>query len=167
MKDVKMEPTPSEVYPDLPDVDVKIIDDLMYRHWNHWEDYSYSHIFVADYKNGSVGEGKDIMEGEPFDSPLSAYFDDAEISWSPDGNFIAYTCKKLKGVEYAVSTNSDIYLYNIQEGTTTNITEGMPGYEKYPVFSPNGQKIAFQSMSTPGYEADKDRLFVHNIKTGE
>ena len=167
MKDVKMEPTPSEVYPDLPDVDVKIIDDLMYRHWNHWEDYSYSHIFVADYKNGSVGEGKDIMEGEPFDSPLSAYFDDAEISWSPDGNFIAYTCKKLKGVEYAVSTNSDIYLYNIQEGTTTNITDGMPGYEKYPVFSPNGQKIAFQSMSTPGYEADKDRLFVHDIKTGE
>ena len=167
MKDVKMEPTPSEVYPDLPDVDVKIIDDLMYRHWNHWEDYSYSHIFVADYKNGAVGEGKDIMEGEPFDSPLSAYFDDAEISWSPDGNFIAYTCKKLKGVDYAVSTNSDIYLYNIQEGTTTNITEGMPGYEKYPVFSPNGQKIAFQSMATPGYEADKDRLFVHDLKNGE
>ena len=167
MKDVKMDPTPSEIYPDLPDVDVKIIDDLMYRHWNHWEDYSYSHIFVADYSSGSVGEGKDIMEGEPFDSPLSAYFDDSEVSWSPDGKFIAYTCKKLKGVAYARSTNSDIYLYSLIDGKTKNLTEGMLGYEKYPVFSPSSKKIAFQSMETPGYEADKDRLFILDLESGE
>lgn len=167
MKDVKLALAPSEIYPDLPDVDVKIIDDLMYRHWNHWEDYSYSHIFVADYSNGNLGEGKDIMEGEPYDSPLSAYFDDSEVSWSPDGKYIAYTCKKLNGVDYAVSTNSDIYLYNTEDGSTKNLTEGMPGYEKYPVFSPNSKKLAFQSMETPGYEADKDRLFVIDLNTSE
>ena len=167
LKDVKMDPTPQEIYPDLPDVNVRIIDDLMYRHWNHWEDYAYSHIFVADYNEGSVGEGKDILEGEPYDTPLSPYFDDSEICWSPDGNFIAYTCKKLKGVDYAVSTNSDIYLYSIKDESTINITEGMPGYDKYPVFSPDGNLIAFQSMATPGYEADKDRLFIHNLETGD
>jgi len=98
---------------------------------------------------------------------MSPYFDQSEISWSPDGKIIAYTCKKLTGKEYTLSTNSDIYLYNLELGETQNITEGMPGYDKYPVFSPDGKKIAFRSMETPGYESDKDRLFLYDLTTGE
>jgi len=167
IKNVKLEKTQNDLYPDLPLVNVRIINNLMYRHWNAWHDYAYSHIFVADYSDGNIQEGKDIMEGEIFDSPMSPYFDQSEISWSPDGEFIAYTCKKLTGKEYTLSTNSDIYLYNLESGETQNITEGMPGYDKYPVFSPNGKKIAFRSMETPGYESDKDRLFLYDLITGE
>lgn len=167
IKNVKLDKTPNDLYPDLPLVNVRIINNLMYRHWNAWHDYAYSHIFVADYSDGNIQEGKDIMEGETFDSPLSPYFDQSEISWSPDGKFIAYTCKKLTGKEYTLNTNSDIYLFNLESGETQNITEGMPGYDKYPVFSPDGKKIAFQSMETPGYESDKDRLFLYDLTTGE
>lgn len=166
-QDVKVDETPLEEYPDLPLANVRIIGDLMYRHWNDWHNYSYSHIFVAPVEEGKLGEAMDIMVGEAWDSPLSPYFDGAEISWTPDGNAIAYTCKKLKGKEYAVSTNSDIYLFDLGTGTTRNLTEGMPGYEKYPSFSGDGSKMAFMSMETPGYEADKERLFVMDMNTGE
>jgi len=166
-KDVQINPTSQEKYPDLPETNVYIVNDLMYRHWNHWEDGAYSHIFVADYTAGKLGDATDIMAGEPFDSPLSPYFDDAEITFSPDGNYIAYTCKKLTGAAYATSTNSDIYYYDIASGNTVNLTEGMPGYEKYPAFSPDGHWVAYQSMATPGYEADKDRLMIQDLNTGQ
>ncbi len=166
-KGVKTEKTPQEIYPDLPKTEVMIIDDLMYRHWNHFEDEYYSHIFVAAYGSEKITDGTDIMPGERWDAPLSPYFDQSEISWSPDGKILAYTCKKLHGRDYAVSTNSDIYLYDLEAGTTKNITEGNPGYDKYPRFSPDGKKIAWQSMKTPGYEADKDRLIVMDLETGE
>ncbi|NOZ45474.1 MAG: S9 family peptidase [Chlorobi bacterium] len=165
-KNVKLDKKPNEIYPDLPKVNVRIIDDLMYRHWNQWSDYAYSHIFVASYLNGQLIDDADIMKGEHWDSPLSPYFDAAEITWSPNGKYIAYTCKKLTGKDYAVSTNSDIYLYNVETGETDNITEGMLGYDKYPRFSPDSKKIAWQSMETPGYESDKDRLFVMDLATG-
>jgi Tol biopolymer transport system component len=163
IKDVKMDKTPQEIYPDLPLTNVRIIDDLMYRHWNAWSDYSYSHIFIAGLGSVPLKDGKDILSGEAFDSPLSPYFDQAEIRWSPDSKFIAYTCKKMKGRDYAVSTNSDVYLYNLETESTENLSQGMPGYDKYPVFSPDGSKIAWQSMSTPGYEADKQRLIVMDL----
>ena len=167
-RDVQVGKTVSDRYPDLPLANVHIAEDLMYRHWNHWEDYAYSHLFVAPYQTGAdVGEGTDIMEGEPYDTPLSPYFDDSEISWSPDGKMIAYTCKKLTGRAYALSTNSDIYLYDVENQSTRNLTEGMPGYDKYPVFSPDGKQLAFISMETPGYESDKERLMIMNLETGE
>lgn len=165
--DVKLDKTPADIYPDLPLAEVKMAEDLMYRHWNDWHDYKYSHIFVASFDDGTMGTPTDIMKDEPWDSPLSPYFDEREISWSADGKVIAYTCKKMKGKEYATSTNSDIYLYELAGGETTNITKGMPGYDKYPVFSPDGKWIAWQSMSTPGYEADKNRLFLMDLATGE
>ncbi len=165
--DVKLDKTPQEIYPDLPETNVRIIDDLMYRHWNAWHDYAYSHIFVADYGDGGLGQPLDIMEEEPWDAPLAPFHDPAEIAWSPDGKIIAYTCKKMKGREYALSTNSDVYLYDLTSGETKNITEGMPGYDKYPAFSEDGSKLAFQSMATPGYEADLIRLFVYDMATGE
>ena len=161
-KDVKLEKTPTDIYADLPLANVKIIDNLMYRHWNAWSDYSFSHIFVANYSS-NITEGKDILEGEQWDTPLSPYFEDKEIAWSPDGKFIAYTCKKMKGKEYAISTNSDIYLYNLETGKTENISEGMEGYDRFPVFSPDSKKIAWQSMKTAGCESDKDRLFVMDL----
>jgi len=165
--DVKLEKTPQEVYPDLPETNVRIIDDLMYRHWNAWHDYAYSHIFVAAYGESGPGEPLDIMEGELWDAPLAPYFDDAEITWSPDGKKIAYTCKRMKGREYAMSTNSDVYLYDLASGETKNLTQGMPGYDKYPSFSEDGSKLAFQSMATPGYEADQVRLFVIDLASGK
>ncbi|MCK4662132.1 MAG: S9 family peptidase [Bacteroidales bacterium] len=166
-KDVKLDKTPDEIHTDLPLVNVKIMDDLMYCHWNQWHDYKYSHVFIASYDNEKLNNHKDIMENERYDSPLSPYFDNTEISWSTDGKIIAYTCKKLTGKDYAVSTNSDIYLYYIESGKTENITDGMMGYDKYPVFSPDGKNIVFQSMETPAYEADKDRLMIYNIETKE
>ncbi|UCG27330.1 MAG: S9 family peptidase [Bacteroidales bacterium] len=165
-QDVKLDETPTEKFEDLPLVNVRIIDDLMYRHWNSWHDYAYSHIFVTGYDADTLVEGEDILFNEPYDTPLSPYFDPSEITWSPDSKKIAYTCKKLRGREYTISTNSDIYLYDIESGETRNLTEGMPGYDKYPVFSPDGKKIAYQSMETPGYEADKDRLFLYDIESG-
>jgi len=162
---VKLDQTANEKH-NLPNAKVRIIDDLMYRHWNTWSDYSYSHIFVASFNGSEVSGEKDIMKDQKFESPLSPYFDETEISWSPDGKYIAYTSKRLRGKEDAKSTNSDIYLYDISSGKEVNISENNRGYDRFPVFSPDGSKIAFQSMERDGYEADLDRLFVYDIKAG-
>ena len=165
-KRVKLDQTANEKH-QFPKAKVRIINDLMYRHWNYWSDYSYSHVFVASFKGNEVSEAKDIMEGERFESPTAPNFDEGEISWSPDGRFIAYTSKKLHGISDAKSTNSDIYLYDVKTSKEVNITDGNKGYDKYPVFSPDGSKIAYQSMERDGYEADLDRLFIYDIKEGK
>lgn len=157
----------SEIFPDLPDSKAMIYDDLMARHWDYWDDGSYLHLFIADLQNGKVAEGVDIMEGEPWDAPMAPYFDAAEIAWNNAGTQLAYTCKKMTGKQYALSTNSDIYLYDLASGKTTNITEGMMGYDKYPRFSPDDSMVAFTSMERDGNESDKDRLFVTKLGTGE
>lgn len=157
----------SEIFPDLPDSKAMIYDDLMARHWDYWDDGSYLHLFVADLQNGKVAEGVDIMEGEPWDAPMAPYFDAAEIAWNNAGTQLAYTCKKMKGKQYALSTNSDIYLYDLASNKTINITEGMMGYDKYPRFSPDDSMVAFTSMERDGNESDKDRLFVTKLGTGE
>jgi dipeptidyl aminopeptidase/acylaminoacyl peptidase len=166
LSDVKLDETPQEQYPDLPETNVIIAEDLMYRHWNAWKDYMYSHIFIAKFDGKSISDPVDIMENEKFDSPLSPYFDDAEIIWSPDGKMIAYTCKKMSGKDYALSTDSDIYLYKLADKSTTNLTEGMLGYDKLPVFGPDSKKLSWISMETPGCESDKERLFVIDLETG-
>jgi dipeptidyl aminopeptidase/acylaminoacyl peptidase len=159
---VKLDQTANEKH-NLPKAKVRIIDDLMYRHWNTWSDYSYSHLFVASFDGSAVSGQKDIMEGQKFESPLAPYFDEGEISWSPDGRYIAYTSIRLNGKDYSLSTNSDIFLYDIQTGREVNISEGNMGYDKYPVFSPDGSMISYQSMERDGYESDLDRLFIYNI----
>lgn len=165
--EVKIDKITSDIYPDLPKANGMIINDLMYRHWDSWEDGFYSHIFVADFNNGKVSNINDIMPNEPYDCPLKPFGGSEELTWSPDGKQIAYTCKKLTGKEYAFSTNSDIYLYNLDTKEVKNLTEGMMGYDKAPVFSPDGSKMAWLSMERAGFEADKDRLFILDFATGQ
>jgi len=170
LQSVPIEPRNSAAfYPDMAQSRAKIYDDLMARHWDHWDEGNYSHIFIAEMTAGKVDAGKDIMEGEPWDAPLAPYFDLAEIAWNNAGTQLAYTCKKQTGTTYAVSTDSDIFIYDVATGRTTNIckknTSGsteMPGYEKYPVWSPDDKQIAFSSMRRAGNESDKERLFVWN-----
>lgn len=162
-QDVKMDKNATDVYPDLPKTNVHMTTSMMFRHWNHWEDGSYSHIVYSNFSKEVIESGNDIMKDEAFDAPLSPYFDFSEISWSPKAKYIAYTCKKMKSVEYATSTNSEIYLYNCENEKTENISAPNPGYDKYPVFSNNGQKIAWQQMKIAGYESDRSRLVIYDI----
>ncbi|MEW6135408.1 MAG: S9 family peptidase [Bacteroidota bacterium] len=145
----------------------RLMNDLMYRHWDSWVD-AYSHLFVTNFDgNNSITAGKDIMEGEPWESPVRPWGGMEQVAISPDGKMIAYTCRKKEGKAYALSTNTDIYIYNIETQTTTNLTEGMMGYDMEPVFSPDGSRLAWLSMERDGYEADLNRLFVADLKTGE
>ncbi len=164
-RDVKIDATPIEVYPDLPAANARIIDELNYRHWDSWHDYTFRHLHVATYENGSIGEPVDVMPGERFDTPLKPFGGGEQIAWSSDGGSIAYSCKKLSGTEYAVSTNADVYLYDLSSRETTNLTEGMMGYDLEPAFSPNGRHMAWLSMEREGYEADRNRLFVLDLQT--
>ena len=149
---VKMLPTVQDMYPDLPQANAFIYDDLMYRHWDNWTDEFVNHVFVAPYSDGRIGKAVDLLEGEPYDAPTMPFGGTSQIAWTPDGKAIAYTCKKLFGKAYAVSTNTDIYLYDLRTGQTRNLTAFNPGYDMNPVFSPDGRWMAWESMATDGFE---------------
>lgn len=167
-KAVKLDDTPNDIHPDLPKAKARIENDLMYRHWDSWSDYTFNHIFIAPYSiNGTFNEGVDIMKDERYDSPTKPFGGMNDLAWTPDGQQLAYTCKKLTGKAAAFSTNTDIFLYHLDNKTTKNLTEGMMGYDLNPVFSPDGSKMAFMSMERDGYEADKVRLMVLEISSGK
>lgn len=164
--DVKYGERTVDKYPDLPKASGRIITDLMYKHWDEWVE-TVPHPFVADFKDNKTGEPKDVLEGEPYESPMKPFGGIEQLAWTPDSKIIAYTCRKKVGKAYALSTNSDIYFYDVATGKTENKTEGMMGYDQNPVFSPDGKWMAWQSMEHDGYESDKNRLFIMNMATGE
>ena len=173
-----------DIYPDLPKASGIIVNDLMYKHWDEWVE-TVPHPFIADFNGEKLSNITDIMEGEPFEAPLKPFGGIEQLAWSPDSKSIAYTCRKKTGKEYALSTDSDIYLYNIESGKTENLckdylnrfhVDGMPdvkkedrneGYDTNPKFSPDGKYIAWQSMERDGYESDRNRLCVFNRETKE
>ena len=154
---------PSDTDPMLDKAEAYATEDLMYRHWDHWLT-EIPHTYVAALGNGLITEGMDILGGEDvkFQLPNGPFPDIADLAWSPDGRYIAYTCKKLEGREYAFSTNTCLFIYCPLTGETSQVTfEG--GYDTHPVWSPDGSRIAWLSMERDGYEADKVRLMVADV----
>ncbi len=167
ISEIKACTKPTDLYPDLKKSSGRTITDLMYRHWDHFVE-TIPHTYIASFDGEKVGEGTDIIEGEPYELPTLPFGGLEQLSWSPDGKMIAYSCRKVTGKEYAFSTNTDIYLYDVEKKKTiANLSEGMPGYDTEPQFSPDGSKIIWISMERPGFEADKRRLFLMDLKTKE
>ena len=179
---------------DLPKATGRLVTDLMYRHWDHYVE-SIQHPFVFTVGDGSAiaATGTDILEGEPFECPMEPFGGIEQLDWSPDSKTIAYTCRKKTGLEYSISTDSDIFLYDVETKTTRNLckpadyvapkndptttlkvqavnaTENLKnnvGYDQNPQFSPDGKYIAWLSMERDGYEADLNRLCVCSLADG-
>ena len=163
---VKYGETPQDIYPDLDKANARIIDDMMYKHWDKWVT-AIPHPFLAKFDGSTLSDTKDILEGEPYESPMRPWGGTESFAFSPDGKSLTYVCRKKTGREYAVSTNSDLYRYDIATGKTENLTEGMMGYDTNPTYSKSGAKLAWLSMEHDGYEADKNRIFVMDTKSGE
>ena len=176
---------------DLPLATGRMVTDLNYRHWDHYVE-SIPHPFVANVTEQGVDEGVDMLKDEPYECPMAPFGGVEQLNWSPDSKFVAYTCRKKTGVNYAVSTDSDIFLYDIATGNTRNLckpanykpvdfdpTKTMKtqainhqkedlnmGYDVNPKFSPDGRYIAWQSMARDGYESDRNRLCVYTLADG-
>ena len=163
---VKTVNSTADKYPDLDKATGVIITDLMYKHWDEWVTTA-PHPFVADFDGKSISNPVDVMEGELFESPMKPFGSIEQLAWNTTSDKIAYTSRKKTGKEYAISTNSDIYVYDLNTKQTTNITEENKGYDTNPTYSPDGKSIAWLSMERDGYEADQNRLMVMNLETGE
>jgi len=185
IKQVKTVETTADKYPDLPLATGHIHEDLMYKHWDEWVETA-PQPFVCpleiDYygegeriKSAKVGEGVNILEGTAYECPMKPFGGIEQLAWNPNNEEIAYTCRKKTGLDYAVSTNSDIYLIKVESGESSvkrlkderNITADNKGYDTNPAYSPDGKYIAWLSMERDGYESDENRLMVMNLETGE
>ncbi len=163
---VKTVPSTQDKYPDLDKTTGIIVTDLMYKHWDEWTTTA-PHPFVADFDGEKIGEATDIMAGEPYESPMKPFGGIEQLAWNTTSDKIAYTSRKKTGKDYAVSTNSDIYVYDLNSKATVNISEGNMGYDTNPSYSPDGKSIAWLSMEHDGYESDQNRLMVMDLATGE
>ncbi|MDE6809098.1 MAG: S9 family peptidase [Muribaculaceae bacterium] len=166
ISEVKYQRTAEDVYPDLPKSTGRIIDDMMYKHWNEWVT-AIPHPFLADFDGNSVSNVVDLLVDEPYEAPMKPFGGIESLAWSPDSKKLAYVSRKKTGKEYSLSTNSDIYIYDIESGSTVNLTEGNGGYDTNPAYSPDGKYIAWLSMENDGYESDKNRIFIADVATGE
>ena len=170
-RDIKLDAEVTELYEDLPKADARIIDKLMYRHWNAWHDYKYSHLHVAALnEDGTLGPLHDLMEGMKVDCPVPPFGGSEQFAWAPTGDEICYTAKIVEN--WAQSTDSDLYVVRLnadgsQKGETSCITEGQDGYDNNPFYSPDGTYLGYNSMKRPGFEADRNRvmIFDRNAKT--
>ncbi|MCM1337512.1 MAG: S9 family peptidase [Candidatus Amulumruptor caecigallinarius] len=164
---VKYSREAKDVYPDLPKATGRLIDDLMYKHWDEWVTEN-PHPFIGDYTGQEVINLKDIMADEPqFEAPMKPFGGIESFAWAPDDSELIYVSRKKTGMEYAVSTNSDLYVYTLADGKTRNLTEGMQGYDTCPAYSPDGKYVAWLSMEHDGYESDKNRIFILDRVSGE
>jgi dipeptidyl aminopeptidase/acylaminoacyl peptidase len=150
----------TDIYKDLPKTTAQVYHDLNYRHWDTWEDGKYSHVFILDTKSGTTS---DIMRNEPYDSPQKPFGGAEDFVWSPDSKGLLYVSKKKVGKEYAISTNTDLYYYDLKTALTTNWTPNMNGYDMAPMFSPDGKRVAWTSMRRDGFEADKNDIYVMDL----
>ncbi|MEO5912174.1 MAG: S9 family peptidase [Pelobium sp.] len=157
----------NDKYPDLPKSNAYIYENLNYRHWDTWEDGKFSHVFYAPYENGKIGEATDIMKDEPYDSPQKPFGGLEDIQWNPDGKSIIYVSKKKFGKDYAVSTNTDIYRYELAHKSTVNLTDGMLGYDTQPAYNKDGSRLAWTSMMEDGYESDKSNIIIYDYKVNQ
>lgn len=163
---VKYARTAGDLYPDLPKATGRVIDDLMYKHWDEWVT-EIPHPWVGTFDGSKVEGLKDIMADEPFEAPMKPFGGVESFAWSPDSKVLVYVSRKKTGLEYAISTNSDLYAYTLETGETRNLTEGMMGYDTMPAFSPDGSSLAWLSMEHDGYESDRNRLFIMDLRTAE
>lgn len=159
---VKVRKTAVDKYPDLPLANARIEEDLMYRHWDHYDDYMRRHLFLHKVSLGSDGNqidkaGLDILKGEPYDGILGPHGGSEQFCFSPDSKKVIYTSKKKQGKEFALSTNSELYEFDISSSTTKNLTAGNNGYDNYPSYSNQGI-LAWLSMAHDGFESDKNEL---------
>ena len=148
-----------EIYNDVPNSTAQVYTDLNYRHWDKWNTGKWSHVFIQSLNNPRSGV-RDIMKDEPYDCPQKPFGGVEDFIFSPDSKTVVYVCKKAVGKAYAQSTNTDLYAYDIGEAKTTNLTEGMMGYDVAPSFSKDGKKLGWLSMKRDGYEADKNDIVV-------
>ena len=153
----------SETYSDLDKASGRVIDDLMYKHWDEWVETA-PHPFIAEFDGKKLYNITDVMEGEPFEAPLKPFGGIDDMTWMDEGNILFYTSKKMTGKQYARSTNSDIYFYAADKKASFNFTEGMMGYDTHPGFSPDNNWFSWLSMERDGYESDKNRLIIVEMK---
>ncbi|MEP7236982.1 MAG: alpha/beta fold hydrolase [Ferruginibacter sp.] len=153
--------TGKDYYADQQKSNVYIFDNLNYRHWDTYEDGNFDHVMLTPLQNGVAGTAMDLMPGEPYDCPQKPSGGDEDYVWNPNGKEVVYCTKKKYGTAYAISTNTDLFAYNVETGKTRNLTEGMMGYDINPSFNSKGE-MAWLSMRREGFESDKQDIFVSN-----
>ncbi len=159
-KEIKVEKVNGgDFYPELEKSTAQVYNGLDYRHWDTWNDGTHNHVGYAPV--GDKDKFTDIMASEPFDSPLKPFGGEEDYTWSPDGKSIIYVSKKKAGTEYATSTNTDLYQYDLATKQTKNLTPNNPGYDTNPAYSPQGD-LTWLQMKRDGYEADKNDIIVHH-----